>query len=31
MNVPGETAPRVQEVHRPPLHVLCELVETAYA
>ena len=31
VNVPGESAPRVQEVHRTLLHVLCELVETAYA
>ncbi len=27
VNVPGESTPRVQEVHRTLLHVLCEIVE----
>ncbi len=27
VNVPGESTPRVQEVHRTVLHVLCDLVE----
>ena len=27
VNVPGESAARVQEVHRTLMHVLCELVE----
>jgi D-sedoheptulose 7-phosphate isomerase len=28
VNVPSETTPRIQEVHRTLLHVICELVET---
>jgi phosphoheptose isomerase len=28
MNVPSEATPRVQEVHRTLLHILCDLVET---
>jgi D-sedoheptulose 7-phosphate isomerase len=28
VNVPSESTPRVQEVHRTLLHVICDLVET---
>jgi D-sedoheptulose 7-phosphate isomerase len=28
VNVPSEMTPRIQEVHRTLLHVICELVET---
>ena len=31
INVPAESTPRVQEVHRTVLHVLCELVEREFA
>jgi phosphoheptose isomerase len=31
VNVPSEATPRVQEVHRTLLHVICDLVETALA
>jgi D-sedoheptulose 7-phosphate isomerase len=30
VNVPGESAARVQEVHRTLLHAICELVENAF-
>ena len=30
VNVPSESTPRVQEVHRTLLHVLCDLVERAF-
>jgi D-sedoheptulose 7-phosphate isomerase len=29
VNVPSRSTPRVQEVHRTLLHVMCELVESA--
>jgi D-sedoheptulose 7-phosphate isomerase len=31
INVPSESTPRVQEVHRTLLHVICDLVERAFA
>jgi D-sedoheptulose 7-phosphate isomerase len=31
INVPSDSTPRVQEVHRTLLHVICELVENAFA
>ena len=30
INVPSESTPRVQEVHRTLLHVICDLVERAF-
>jgi len=29
--VPSESTPRVQEVHRTLLHVICDVVERAFA
>ena len=29
INVPAESVPRIQEVHRTLLHVICDLVESA--
>src|SRR5205823_11528778 len=31
INVPSTSTPRVQEVHRTLLHVICDLVERAFA
>jgi phosphoheptose isomerase len=31
VNVPSDATPRVQEVHRTLLHVICELVERSFA
>ena len=28
VNVPSESTPRVQEVHRTLMHIICDLVET---
>jgi D-sedoheptulose 7-phosphate isomerase len=31
LNVPSDSTPRVQEVHRTLLHAICDLVERAFA
>ncbi len=31
INVPSESTPRIQEVHRTVLHVICDLVENAFS
>jgi hypothetical protein len=31
VNVPGQATPRVQEVHRTLLHVICDIVDRACA
>ncbi len=31
VNVPGDSTARVQEVHRTLLHILCDVVERAFA